>query len=83
MPVMNTETRAYLKDAITKALHGETDFPGLDDVAKRPQEWTQLEKCAWLQLHNWSADKALLTQYPGHAQFARSRLSKLLVSLES
>jgi len=80
---MSTETHAYLKDAITKALNGETDFPGLQDIALRHRELTQLEKCAWLQLDTWSADAALLTQHPQYADYARNRLSNLLLSLEN
>lgn len=80
---MNTEMRAYLKDALTKALDGETEFPGLQAIAERHRELTQIEKSAWLQLHTWSADTALLTQHPQYTDYARNRLSNLLCSLEN
>lgn len=79
---MTTDPRAYLKDAITKALNGETNFPGLQDLAERHLELTQLEKSAWLQLDAWSTGTALLAQHPTYAEYTKSRLANLLHSLE-
>lgn len=64
------------------ALAGDHDPARLGNAIANPQRLTAIEKSAWVQLHNWSADANLRAQYPQIADFSRRRINELLVQLE-
>ena len=77
------DSRSALAEALRRALAGEHDPNQLRKVVSTPQSLSALEKSAWLQLQNWSADEPLRIQYPRHAEFTRRRLTGLLKRLDA
>ena len=71
------ESRIVLKQALERALADDFD-EGHWQLASDPKDLSPLEKSAWLQLHNWSQDQQLRSEYPSHADFSRRRLSQLV-----
>lgn len=47
------------------------------------REMDQTEKCALLQLKNWSEDRSLRDQFERHAEYSHNRLRGLLDDLEA
>ena len=78
----HNDSRAFLKNAIKQTLENGFCPPQIAELAGDPRSLTMLEKSAWLQLHNWSADEGLRRQNEGVAEFSRRRLAALLASLE-
>lgn len=76
------DSRTFLKNAIKQTLENGLCPPQMAERAGDPRSLTMLEKSAWLQLHNWSADEGLRQQNEGVAEFSRRRLAALLASLE-
>lgn len=76
------DSRSALAEALKLALAGDHDPARLGNAIANPQRLTAIEKSAWVQLHNWSADANLRAQYPQIADFSRRRINELLVQLE-
>lgn len=76
------DSRSALAEALKRALAGDHDPVQLKDAVSNPQRLTAIEKSAWVQLHNWSADENLRIQYPQIAESSRRRINELLLQLE-
>ena len=76
------DSRSALAEALKRALAGDYDYAQLQSANFSPQRLSALEKSAWLQLYNWSADEHLRSQFPKHAEFSRRRMNELLSLLE-
>ena len=76
------DSRSALAEALKRALAGEPDPAHLRATISNPHRLSALEKSAWLQLHNWSADEYLRSQFPKHAEFSERRMIDLLLQLE-
>lgn len=77
------DSRKTLKEALKLALDGDEEPDSIRDPIKNPRELSQLEKSAWLQLHNWYADRELRDQFPYHKEFSQRRLNALILMLEN
>lgn len=78
------EKRRVLADAIRGALSGseipDSQYSGL---ASGWRDLDQTERCALLQLKNWSEDRSLRDQFERHAEYSHNRLQGLLQDLEA
>ena len=81
--VTNVDSRTAILEAIRQALAGEPCPEQLREAISSPNRLGALEKSAWVQLQNWSADEKLRLQFPKHAEFSRRRLVGLLEQLEA
>ena len=80
--VTKDDSRTAIVEAIRQVLAGEPAPERLRNAIASPSRLGALEKSAWVQLQNWSADENLRRQFPKHAEFSRRRLTELLEQLE-
>lgn len=74
------DPRTILKDELRRCLCGEPAGE-ISELLPRPAGLSQIEKSAWLQLHDWSSDRRLRQVSTAHAQYSRNRLTHLISAL--
>lgn len=75
------DSHSILKDALRRSLGG---LPAMQigDILPCPAALTQVEKGAWLQLHNWLSDAPLRGSSATHAEYSRQRMAHFLDALQ-
>lgn len=75
------DSRSILRDALQRSLIGQP-APQICEVLPSPAGLSQLEKGAWLQLHNWLSDAPLRGSFASHAEYSRNRMNYFLEALQ-
>lgn len=76
----SADSRTILKDELRRCLSGQPAAE-ISELLLHPAHLSQIEKSAWLQLHDWSSERQLWQGSTAHAYYSRNRLTHLLSAL--